>query len=76
MIEPIWAPDKQAKVFSNSVSISQRYSITKFEKFDSPFAAHHGVKILGLDNQKFVLEIFSYMIEMFTPKKISPYCPF
>ena len=31
--EPIWAPDKQAKVFSNS--ISPRYSITKFEKFDS-----------------------------------------
>ena len=25
-LEPIWAPDKQAKVFSNSVSISQRYS--------------------------------------------------
>ena len=24
--KPIWAPDKQAKVFSNSVSISPRYS--------------------------------------------------
>ena len=24
-LEPIWAPDKQAKVFSNSVSISPRY---------------------------------------------------
>ena len=34
--KPIWAPDKQAKkVFSNSVSILPRYSITKFEKFDS-----------------------------------------
>ena len=33
--QPIWAPDKQAKVFSNSVSISLRYLITKFEKFDS-----------------------------------------
>ena len=33
--EPIWAPDQQAKVFMNSVLISPRYSITKFEKFDS-----------------------------------------
>ena len=33
--EPIWTPDKQAKVFSNSVLILPRYSITKFEKFDS-----------------------------------------
>ena len=30
----IRGPDKQAEVFSNSVSISQRYSITKFEKID------------------------------------------
>ena len=27
--EPIWAPDKRAKVFSNFVSISPRYSIPK-----------------------------------------------
>ena len=27
--EPNWAPDKQAKLFSNSVSISSRYLITK-----------------------------------------------
>ena len=33
-LKPIWAPDKQAKIFSNSVSISLRYSITKFEKID------------------------------------------
>ena len=31
----IWVPDKQAKVFSNSVSIWTIYSITKFKKFDS-----------------------------------------
>ena len=35
LFEPIWAPDKQAKVFSNSVSILPRYWITKAEKFDS-----------------------------------------
>ena len=29
MIRPIWAPDKQGKVFSNSVSISPRYSNIK-----------------------------------------------
>ena len=33
--ERIWAPDKQAKVFFTSVSISPRYLITKFKKFDS-----------------------------------------
>ena len=33
--EPIWAPDKQGKVFLNLVSIWLRYSITKFGKFDS-----------------------------------------
>ena len=49
--EPIWAPDKQAEVFSNSVSISPRYSITKFEK------------ILVLAIPKNFLQIFSYMIE-------------
>ena len=33
--EIIWAPDKQAEIFSNSVSISPRYSILKFENSDS-----------------------------------------
>ena len=66
LFEPFWAPDKQTKVFSNSFSILLRYSITKFEKF----------KILGLANQKlFSLNLF-FMIEMFTPKRISPDCPF
>ena len=32
---PIWAPDKQAKVYSNSVSISLRYSNFSIEKTDS-----------------------------------------
>ena len=40
-----------------SVSISLRYSITKFENFDSPVR-------------------FSFVIIMFTPKMISPDCPF
>ena len=30
--KPIWAPDKQAKVFSNFVSISLRYSNFSIEK--------------------------------------------
>ena len=57
--EPIWAPDKQGKVFSNLVSFSVRYSIAKFEKFDSAV----WVKILGLANQKICLQIFSFMIQ-------------
>ena len=35
--EPIWAPDKQPKVFLNSVSILPRYSI---KKWSPPRAAH------------------------------------
>ena len=74
--KPIWAPDKQAKVFSNSVSILPRYSITKFEKFDSAVCMTPGVKIVGLANPKKFLKIFSFMINVFTSKRISPYCPF
>ena len=72
----IWAPDKQAKVFSNSVSILPRYSITKFEKFDSAVCMTPGVKIVGLANPKKFLKIFSFMINVFTSKRISPHCPF
>ena len=61
--QPIWAPDKQAEVFSNSVSISPRYSITKFEKSTPRCASHRGVKILVLAIPKNFLQIFSYMIE-------------
>ena len=61
--DPIWAPDKQAKVFSNSLSISPRYSITKWDK-----------KILI--NQYFILQIFSFMTDVFTPERISPDCLF
>ena len=65
-VSPILAPDKQAKVFFNYVSISPRYSIAKLEK----------LKILCLANQKFVLQIFSFMIDVFTSKRISPDCLF
>ena len=34
-IEPIWAPDKQAKMFFLKNSFSRRYSNLKFEKIDS-----------------------------------------
>ena len=50
--EPIWAPDKQAKVFSNSVSISQKYSITKFKKFDSAVCMTPPSKIFSLSKIK------------------------
>ena len=39
-------------------------------------AWHQGVNILGLANQIFFLEIFSFMIDVVTPKRISPNCPF
>ena len=39
-------------------------------------AWHRGVKILGLTNQIFFLQIFSFIIDLFTPKRISPDCPF
>ena len=42
IIEPIWAPDEQAEVFSNSVSISPRYSNLSIEKTDS--AQYHTVQ--------------------------------
>ena len=50
--EPIWAPDKQANVFSNSVSILLRYSITKFEKFDSGVCITPQSQNLSLSNSK------------------------
>ena len=37
---------------------------------------HRGIKILGLANQNIFLQIFSFMIDVFTPKRISPDCPF
>ena len=55
-----------------SVSISPRYSITKFKKFD--FAVC--IKILVLADRKIFLQIFSFMIGVFTPKRIAPDCTF
>ena len=79
--EPIWALDKQAKVFSNSVSISPRYSITKFEKFDSAVCLIQRSANFRLSNLK---KISSHLFfhdrhvhgSVFTPKRISLDCPF
>ena len=72
--ESIWAPDKQAKVFSNSVSISPRFSITKLS---TRCAAHRGDTKMFLVrvNQHFILQIFSFIIDVFVPKGISSDCP-
>ena len=40
------------------------------QKLSFPF------KILGLVNQHFVIQIFSFMIDLFTPKRFSRDCPF
>ena len=73
LFQPIWTPDKQATVFSNSVLISSRYSLTKL----SPrCAAHRGNQKFCIVNQHFLLLIFSFMIYVFTPKRISPDCLF
>ena len=55
--------------------ISKRFLITKFEKFDSRCAGYCGVKILGSVKPLFVLQIFSFMIEVFTRKRIFPIVP-
>ena len=69
----MWAPDKQAAVFSKYFSIPRRHSITKM----SPWcAAQCRVRHFFLINQHFILQIFSFMIDVFTPKRISPDCPF
>ena len=70
--EPFGAPDKQAKIFSNLVSISPRYSITML----SPrCVAHCRFKSIFLVNQYVILQIFSFMIDVLTPKRIYPDCP-
>ena len=45
LFEPIWAPDKQAKIFLNWVSISRRYS--NFLKA-LQCASHRGVRLRGV----------------------------
>ena len=69
--KPIWAPDKQAKEkeFLNSVSILQRYSITKFETFDSGVCMTQRVKNFRLGKSKTILQIFSFMTDVFTLKE-------
>ena len=59
--KPIWAPDKQAKVFLNSVAILLRYSITKLSQ---RCAAHHGVNLPGVQH---TAEIFSDLC--WTPRR-------
>ena len=46
-------------------------------KISTPWCSSNcGVKILVLANKIFFLQTYSYMIELFTPKRISPECPF
>ena len=71
--KPIWAPDKQSKVFLNLISI--RYLTTKLEKFDSAVCMAPRSQILGLVRPLFILQIFSFMTDVFTPKRISPDFP-
>ena len=78
----IWASDKQANIFSNSVSISPRYSITKW----SPrFAAHCWDDLRGV-HQSIVqmtikkidnilkLSIAPQKVEIFDHKVVSAVC--
>ena len=74
--EPIWDPDKQSKVFSNSVSISQRYSFTKLEKFDSAVCMAPRSQNFRLSKSYTISSNLFFMIDVFTPKRISPDCPF
>ena len=54
----------------------RRYIRSHSSKNSTPRCAwHRGVKILGLANKKNVLHIFSFMIDVFIPKWISPDCP-
>ena len=71
--KPTWAPDKQSKVFLNLISI--RYLTTKLEKFDSAVCMAPRSQILGLVRPLFMLQIFSFMTDVFTPKSISPDFP-
>ena len=57
--EPIWATDKQAKVFSNYCSISPRYSITKL------CAAHCGGKFFYTRKKKHTT--FKFIVPHFSP---------
>ena len=57
------------KNFLNSVSISQRYSITKFETFDSGVCMTQRVKNFRLGKSKTILQIFSFMTDVFTLKE-------
>ena len=52
--KPIWAPDKQAKVFLNSVLILPRYLITKLEKFDWVFWANCSFFCVHWANEWFI----------------------
>ena len=75
--EHIWTLDKQAKVFSNLVSISPRYLITKFEKFDSPVCMTHRSQNFRLSKlKKISFILFSFTTDVFTPKFFLLMVPF
>ena len=56
--------------------ISGENSITKFENFDFAVCMTLRSQNFRFSKPTFILQIFSFMIDVFTPKRISPYCPF
>ena len=69
---PIWALDKQAKVFSNF----DFAKIFKYKVISTLRAAHRWDQNIFLINQRFILQIFSFMMDVFNPKRISHNCLF
>ena len=74
--KPIWAPDKQVKYFRIVFRFRRDIRSQSLKNSTLQCAWHHVVKILGLENQNIFLQIFSFLIDVFTPKRISPDCPF
>ena len=74
---PIWAPDKQAKVFYNSFRF-YRDIRSQSSKNSTPRCVWHCrvKKFCSANKFFFFLQIFFFMIFVFTPKRISPDCPF
>ena len=75
--DPIWALIIRLKYFLNTFGF-RRDIWSRSSKNSTPWCAwHRRVKTLGSANQNFVLQIFSFVIDVFTPiERISPDCPF
>ena len=72
--KPIWAPYKQAKVFSNPVSLSPRYWF--YYKVISVVGSTLLRSKHFLNKSTFILQICYFLIDVFPPKRISPGCLF